>query len=163
MPYSYSDFKQEIRNHFLQNIKTDTFILDVGPGAGSYAQLLPEYKMDAIEIYEPYVSMFQLKNIYKNVYIGDVREFDLSNYDYIILGDVLEHLSVEDALILLDKISNKKYLVAVPYLFEQGEEYGNIYETHLQPDLTENIVIERFKLKTLFSNNRYGYFINYEI
>lgn len=163
MPYSYSDFKPEIRNHFLQNIKTDTFIIDIGPGAGSYAHLLPEYKMDAIEIYEPYINMFNLRSIYKNIYVEDVRNSDLSKYDYVILGDVLEHLSIEDALNLLEKIKDKKYLVAVPYLFEQGEEYGNIYETHLQPDLTENIVIERYGLKTLFSNNRYGYFINYEI
>lgn len=164
MPYSYGYYKQDIRNHFLEKIDYNSKILDVGPGSGTYCKLLsPEYKMDALEIWEPYVDMFKLKDVYQNVIIGDVRHFDMSGYDYIILGDILEHLSIEDATMVLESISDKKYLVAVPYLFEQGEEFGNIHETHLQPDLTEEIMISRYGLNKLFSNDKYGYFINYEI
>lgn len=164
MPYSYGYYKNEIREHFLKNIDIDSKILDVGPGSGTYCKLLsPEYKMDALEIWEPYVEMFKLKDSYQNVIIGDVKNFDMSEYDYIILGDIIEHLSVEDALEVLKSISDKKYLVAVPYLFEQGEEFGNIHETHLQPDLTEEVMIQRYGLNMIYSNDKYGYFINYEI
>lgn len=164
MPGSNPDFKNEIKEHFYTNFKgcTDIRILDVGPGAGTYAQLLyPDFKMDCVEIFEPYINEYNLKKIYENVYLGDIRTFDTSPYDYIIFGDVLEHLSREDSIKLLDSVKSKKYLVAVPYLYPQGSCYGNVHETHLQPDLTEEKMMVFYKLKKLFGNSGYGYFINY--
>jgi hypothetical protein len=80
------------------------------------------------------------------------------------MGDVIEHLSVDDAKKILDSISasNKKCMVAVPYLFEQGEEYGNVHETHLQPDLTHEIFLSRYpQMNLLYKDENYGYYINY--
>lgn len=166
MPFSYGEFKTEIRNHIVDNFGPSTRILDVGPGSGSYGNLLkPHYKeLYAIEIHEPYINMFNLREIYREVYLGNIISFDLRPYDYIILGDVLEHLTQSDALELLAKIKeqNKKVLVAVPYQYEQGEEYGNIYETHHQPDLTIGVMYQRYPdLRLIYGNNKYGYFINY--
>ena len=77
------------------------------------------------------------------------------------MGDVLEHLTVEESKSVLNKMKDKKVMVAVPYLFEQGEEMGNIYETHHQPELTHELMIERYGLTPLYTNERYGYYINY--
>ena len=65
---------------------------------------------------------------------------------------------------LLNKIHRmgKKAMVAVPYKFEQGEEYGNIHETHHQPDLTVAIMYQRYPmLRLIYGDLRYGYYINY--
>jgi 2-polyprenyl-3-methyl-5-hydroxy-6-metoxy-1,4-benzoquinol methylase len=59
---------------------------------------------------------------YDNVYLG-ILEFNVENYDFIILGDVLEHIPVKLAQELINKFQRKgiEYMVAVPYMMEQGE------------------------------------------
>ena len=43
---------------------------------------------------------------------------------------------------------------------KQGEYFGNKYETHHQPDLTPEVMSIRYpKLKMIYSNNEYGYYI----
>jgi hypothetical protein len=102
--------------------------------------------------------------LYKEIYIGDICDFDFSNFDYLILGDILEHIEVERAIELVNKIhnSNKKCLIAIPYMYPQGSHDGNIYETHHQPDLTHDVFLNRYSnMKCLFRNELYGYYINY--
>lgn len=166
MPYSYTLFKDEVKNHLINNVSSSAFILDVGPGCGTYSHLLKEHfpYMDAIEIFENYIEQFDLHNKYSNVIVGDIREFDFSHYDYIILGDVLEHLSVYDAKVILNTIQENsiKCLVAVPYQYEQGTYMDNVHETHLQPDLTHDLFLHRYPMmKLLVGDDKYGYYINY--
>jgi len=166
MPNSYTFFKAEIRQWFIDNIPSDTRILDVGPGQGTYSDLLRDlgYRMDAVEIWAPYVDQFNLRAKYDNVYIGDILTFNVNCYDFIILGDVLEHISTEDAQELLTKfdLMEKRFLVAVPYMMPQdGAEYGNEYETHHQADLTLDVMLERYPgLEKLYDNQWYGYYVN---
>lgn len=167
MPYSTGYLKNEVKAHFLKNVSQNLRILDAGAGCGTYSNLLKADfpNMDGIEIFTNYIDMFDLKNKYNNLYVGNVLEFDLSTYDYIILGDIIEHMTHEDAKSFLDKLQNddKLCLVGVPYNFEQGAEFGNVHETHLQPDLTEEIFLSRYpNMKLLFGNHEYGYFVNYE-
>jgi acetyl-CoA carboxylase biotin carboxylase subunit len=64
-----------------------------------------------------------------------------------------------------DKITakDKLCLVAVPYMYEQGTEFENVYETHHQPDLTKEIFLERYpQMKYLCGDDHYGYFVNYD-
>lgn len=141
-------------------------ILDVGPGSGSYGIKLRDYfkHIDACEIYEPYVSQFVLKGIYRSVYVQNIVNFDYNRYDYIILGDVLEHLSIEEAQGLISDITiHRNYcMAAIPYEMEQGEVGGNVYETHLQADLTHDIFLKRYpQMRLLFKNNVYGLYVNY--
>jgi hypothetical protein len=92
-------------------------------------------------------------------------EFDFDSYDYLIMGDVLEHITFVQAKNLLDKITakDKLCLVAVPYMYEQGTEFDNVYETHHQPDLTKDVFLERYpQMKYLCGDDHYGYFVNYD-
>lgn len=167
MPISFDFYKDVIRDWILYSIPRSSKILDIGPGIGTYSELVRShgYKMDAVEIWQPYIDTYELNNKYDNVYNDDIlnksAEF-IDQYDFFILGDVLEHLTIEDAqkFIELLQSKNKKYLVAVPYCLEQGEYEGNVYETHLQPDLTPENMLERYpQLKFLCGNELYGYYI----
>jgi hypothetical protein len=165
MPYSSTAFKEEIKRHILSNIPAHTKMLDVGPGAGTYGLLLGSYfSMDGLEIYEPYVDKFKLNSIYNKIIIGNVLAFDFTGYDYIIMGDILEHLPKYEAINLIGRINSagKKCLIAVPYLYEQGEYDGNVHEIHHQPDLTHEIFLERYpSMHLLYKDEGYGYYINY--
>lgn len=165
MPYSSTAFKEEIKRHVLLNIPATTKMLDVGPGAGTYGLLLgPYFSMDGLEIHEPYIDKFELKKIYKNVMVGNILAFDISPYDYIIMGDILEHIPKYEAMNLVARINSagKKCLIAVPYLYEQGEYDGNVHEIHHQADLTHEIFLERYPcMKLLYKDDGYGYYINY--
>ena len=165
MPHSYPFFKEDVKQWFIDNLPPGTKILDVGPGEGTYADLLEGlgYEMHAIEIYEPYVDRFYLKSKYKKVHVNNIMNFRpaLGAYDFVILGDVLEHLTEADAKILIQDIKDRNMgcLVAVPYMMEQGEWEGNIHETHHQPDLTRHNVLERYPdLELLYANELYGYY-----
>lgn len=166
MPNSYSFYKPEIKEYFRYHVSHKKKILDVGPGQGTYAKLFGEfgYNMDALEVWAPYIDEFKLWNHYGVVHNGDIRTFDYSEYDYIILGDILEHLTAEEGQKLITDITNsgKECLVAVPYMMAQdGEEYGNEYETHLQEDLTHDVMKTRYpQLIELYSNHLYGYYTN---
>lgn len=166
MPYSYDYFKIEVGKHIIKTQPQSSKILDVGAGSGKYGAMLRMWfnNIDALEIFEPYIEQFNLKEIYNNVYNDNIIHFDIAEYDYIIMGDILEHLSIKDAKELIKKIthSGKKCLVAIPYTMEQGEVNGNIYETHLQPDLTHEVFLFRYPImKELYRNHEYGYYINY--
>ena len=166
MPNSYSYFKSEIKQWFIDNVPLSTRILDVGAGQGTYSDLLRNlgYRMDAVEIWAPYVDQFNLRAKYDNVYVGDILTFDVRPYDFIILGDVLEHIPTDEATNLLTEfdLMEKRFLVAVPYMMPQdGEEYGNEYETHHQEDLTPDVMLERYPgLEKLYDNQWYGYYVN---
>jgi hypothetical protein len=167
MPYSYTLFKDEVKVHFLNFISKGISILDVGAGCGTYSDLLRGDfpNMDALEIFTPYIEQFNLRAKYNNVIVGDITDFDISKYEYLIMGDVLEHLSVSDAQSIINKIQANDILslVAVPYNYEQGTYMGNVHETHLQPDLTPELVAERYpSLKLLIGDDKYGYYVNYD-
>lgn len=165
MPKSYPLFKNEIKNKIIESFDHDIEILDVGAGAGIYSDLLyGTFKnLDAIEIFPNYIGWFGLKDKYREVIEGDINNFDFSKYGLLIMGDVLEHLTIEDAKNLIEKIegNNQTVIVAVPYLFKQEEVFGNVYEVHLQDNLTHNIMEERYPTLNLICRNEvYGYYWN---
>ena len=138
MPYSTPLGKKAIKQWIFKHIQTGSYILDLGCGYGTYADLIgnPDYIMDAVEVYEPYLE--QCINKYRSVYCMNLMDFPfLQNYDLIIMGDVLEHLTVEDAQAIIPKLLShcKWLLIAVPFKLPQDSVDGNDYETHLQPEL----------------------------
>lgn len=149
-----------IENEFMAS----SSVLDVGAGKGKYRLLLPEYShVDAVEIWERYVTGYRLREMYRAVYVRNivelVQEFGMADvkYDVVIMGDVLEHLTVNDAQITLTWLKRVagELLVIVPYNYEQGEEHGNPYQRHEQPDLTVESMHERYpelRLVTIVTN-----------
>ena len=149
-----------IRENFPQNAK----ILDVGACDGKWRKLLPEYTMDAVEAFLP--NCERISTLYRVTFNADVSELKYDDYDLIIFGDVIEHMSVEAAqktLIYADTHC-RDMIVAVPYLFKQGPLYGNPWEVHKQDDLTAENFAERYpKLAVLYDTNQNYCFYHKEL
>lgn len=162
---SYPKFKQEVKEYLINLLPQGAYVLDVGGGDGTYGKLLYDYfKIDTIEIFQGAVEHLKSAGYYENVWHGDIRTSIIhKRYHLIVLGDVIEHMTVEDAKTVIKMCENQAdyVLIAVPYLYKQGALYGNQHETHLQPDLTPAIFDERYKGYTrLFGDANYGYYIN---
>lgn len=156
------------------NFDPSTLIIDIGAGQGAYRKLFPEYCMDGIEICDLYIKDFKLRELYREVFCCDAVDFSYSrkNYELAILGDVLEHMTVQNAKDLLLKLKNEEISMVfqIPYMAVKGINSGwgsreNVYEYHIQDDLTHEIFMERYKefdLKLLRKNQWCGiYYIFY--
>ena len=135
-------------------------ILDVGAGSGTYYDALRNAgysgRIDACEIWQPYIEEFDLVNKYDDVYNTSIQNLSKSMttfpepnrpYDIVIFGDILEHMTKEDALEIWDnlpKITNYS-LITIPIIhYHQGEINGNPYEVHVKNDWSHEEVLESF-------------------
>ena len=164
MPLSTPVFKPETVNHLKEKFDSNATILDVGPGAGFYSNELREFfpKMYGIEIYEPWIGIYNLSSKYEDVWVGNILEYNFEWYDIILLGDVVEHIEETAAIELIKRIYNKcgELVIAIPFEAPQGEWGGNIYETHLQSNLTHESFMEKYHgFKPLKYRNDYGVYI----
>lgn len=166
MPTSYRRYNRRIKELLRNRFPVTTTVLDVGPGKGKYATLLDEYTVDCLEVWEPYVGLFKLRAKYRTVLVGDVIDFHhFSDYQLVILGDVLEHLSSIDGQDVVDRIiaAGCALFVAVPFRSKQGTVHGNIYETHLQADLTPEVMFRRYpRLFCMYKDRKYGLYLGPE-
>ena len=125
MPSSSFGGKFIIIRNVLQLIDDGVFeqvgtVLDVGAGQGTYfdylAHNMPGYSWIALEAFEPYVETYGLREKYDDVIVGDFREFsfiDTDEVDIVFLGDVLEHMSKEDALECVNKAKHRSTLTVI--------------------------------------------------
>lgn len=134
----------------IAELKPKTF-LDIGAGEGTYGTLVKEHSPETVrhgvEIWAPYVKTYGLEDIYDKIYVCDARIFFDYKYDLVILGDVLEHMTRDDAVELWSKISSsaRAAIISIPIIYlPQGEEEGNPYETHVKPDWTHEEVLSTF-------------------
>lgn len=159
---SYDFGKDEIVAWVKDNFPKGATCLDVGACDGKWSRLLGDYLlMDAVEIFPKNIIDHNLTEKYRNAFCGDVKDLEYEWYDLIIFGDVIEHMTVENAQKVLEyaRPRCKDMIVAVPYLYSQGAEYGNPWEVHIQNDLTHEIFNERYKgFKPLIANNEYAYY-----
>ena len=162
---SYDDGKSEIvayildlaRNKYKRLSKTSSFrILDVGAcdgkwadliqGAAVYQKKLPAIRMDAVEAWVP--NAMQIVAKYDRVYATEMQRFvyRAGTYDLALFGDVIEHMTPEDARMVLDYALARcgEVIVGVPFRYPQGPIYGNPYERHIQDDLTHELFMERY-------------------
>lgn len=124
--------------------EADPFLVwDVGPGDGTYSDLVREdtaCHWTAVEVWEPYVTQYDLHRKYNSVVVQDIRSVDFSfsridSNSLIIFGDVLEHMPEDDArkLILKAKQHFRWILVSIPVVHApQGAVNGNPYEEHVK-------------------------------
>jgi hypothetical protein len=129
-----------------------TVIWDIGPGEGTYYHLIEEsgndqfvgnlYHWVGVEIWKPYITEYHLDSCYDLILNKDIREYSFegrvdpqNNESLIIFGDVLEHMTEDEARAVIMKA--KKYfryiLVSIPIVHApQGEVNGNPYEAHVK-------------------------------
>ena len=115
-------------------------ILDVGPGVGTYLDLLrpllPASDWTGLEIHRPYAERYGLADRYDDLLIGDVRSFDWrahGQWDLVIFGDVLEHLDLPHARRAWQwaRAHSAHVLGSLPIVHHpQGAHGGNVHECH---------------------------------
>ena len=165
MPYSYTLWDSATLQYIDKNYQKNISILDVGPGEGKYSRLLHQYKnIDGVEIYQKYIVQFGLVDKYRKVFNMDIMNFnEFGNYSLVIMGDILEHLTIDDTKKLLNNIlMTSDLIVQIPYEYEQGEYDGNVHETHLQPELTYELFLSRyseFNFQYIVGGNEGGVFV----
>ena len=127
-------------------------VLDVGAGQGTYLNLIRDglgqnVIVDAIEVWDPYIKEFNLVQRYNQVFCVDVRKATKFDYDLVILGDILEHMTEDEAVQLWHNISlQAKYaLISIPIIhYHQDAINGNPYEVHVEEDWTVERVLNKF-------------------
>jgi predicted TPR repeat methyltransferase len=154
MSYSLKSGKAETLAWFQANEATIKTVVDIGPGSGTYIKLIREDAQccaDAnwigVEIWKPYIEEFNLERRYTQVLNQDVRTVDWTvlNPDVVIAGDVLEHMTKEDAIILVDRILqvSKTLIVSIPirYMPQDEHAYPNPHEEHVKDDWSHEEVM----------------------
>lgn len=141
----------EPRSWVIDKIKSiDPYtILDIGAGEGTWADLLNHLnkQIDAIEVFKPYIEKYGLRKKYDSVFNVNVLDWDDFNYDLVILGDVLEHMTKDEAITLMERVaSSAKYaIITIPIIhFPQGIEENNPFERHIKDDWTHQEVLDTF-------------------
>jgi hypothetical protein len=126
-------------------------VLDVGAGLGFYSQFRrPGQHWTAVDIWGPFAQAYELDKKYDRVIIGDMRFMDWRHFvplDLVICGDVLEHMTKDDAIGLLQlALSNTRVvLVSIPIeLSHQGAALGNPFEKHVKPDWSHEECVASF-------------------
>ena len=160
---SYDYGKIEVLHWIRRNFYEGQTCLDVGACDGKWSDLLGGYlKIDACEIFSPNIWAHHLKEKYRRVFNLDINEMEYKHYDLIIIGDVIEHMSVENAQKALAYALPrcKDLIVGVPFLYAQGALYGNQWERHIQDDLTPELFAQRYpQLQLLYdTGHQYAYY-----
>jgi hypothetical protein len=123
-------------------------VMDIGPGLGKWGFLAREaldfmpgrmdrdswnveiIGMDAYAYSSPILDW-----VYDRVEIGDaaVQADAITDFDLVIMGDVIEHFPKQDGLLLLDTLlrSNRNVLLTTPLRFFEQDVRENPYEKHL--------------------------------
>lgn len=116
-------------------------MLDIGAGAGKYGKIAREImgtasSTTALEIDEEYIKTFSLATIYDVVLSGSsdqlIKDPSL-RYDFVVLGDVLEHMRKSDGIDLLNFLYYRtSYIfIVLPADFEQDAVDGHAAEAHI--------------------------------
>ena len=155
--------KDQIKEYIMRNVPSGSTCLDVGACDGKYWQMLHDHlgSMDAVEIFQPNIDRHRLNEKYNHVFNQSVVGLEYDHYDLIIFGDIIEHLTVEDAqqVLAYAQTHADEIIVAVPFLYPQPAIYGNPWEEHKQPELTFDLFMARYEgFEPILRNERFCYF-----
>jgi len=152
MPMSSAEGKSWIRDRvFALAADGPVSVLDIGPGVGTYAKLLAGpsvHRIVGVEVWQPYVETYRLHELYDDIVLGDVRGVDLPAADVVILGDVAEHMSGDEARDLWARCADaamRAVYLSIPIVhYPQHEIEGNPYEVHVEKNWDHDRVLARF-------------------
>jgi len=158
MPYSSDAGKEYIdwRLSVITTGKPTGWVLDVGCGSGTYHNRyannwLKGYKWVGVEVWEPYVDKFKLAEKYDTLIIKDISNFWKDHnggiFDICFFGDVLEHMSKEDAVWNVEQALKyaDNVIISIPCgYYPQDEFEGNPYERHVKDDWTMQEALDTF-------------------
>ncbi|MFC3688638.1 class I SAM-dependent methyltransferase [Aquipuribacter hungaricus] len=149
MPISSSEGKDWTRQK-LRDLAPES-LLDVGAGAGTYARLVAEQRparLVALEVFEPYVERYGLRELYDEVLVGDARTTELPEADVVVMGDVAEHMTVEEAQDLwrrAGEAARRAVYMSIPIVhYPQGALEHNDHEVHVVDDWDHDKVLAAF-------------------
>ena len=146
MPFSSHSGKEFIKSLNL-NAKT---VLDVGAGCGTYRSMFPTLGQHwtALEVWQPYVDKYNLRDKYDTVIVEDLRTWNpTKTYDICFCGDILEHMTEKEAVQVLNKLREiaTTVIVSIPIgYYPQGEYEGNPYEIHVEDHWTHPRFVNAF-------------------
>ena len=151
MPYSDPSNKDWTKEK-IKELNPAT-VLDIGCGAGVYSDIVREVlgkdvRIDGVEVWQPYIDQFNLELKYDTLFNLDVRNTNNFKYDLVIFGDILEHMSKDDAIEVWNKVAKSaKYgIISIPIIhYPQGHAHGNPYEEHIKDDWSTKEILETFQ------------------
>lgn len=136
---------KHVARQWIEDLRLNT-VLDLGAGVGTYSIMCwkPGQHWTALEVFEPYVEMFNLWGKYDHVIVADARKAVYEDYDLIIAADMLEHMQKDEAKELLKTLfaHARHVLICFPVIHHDqhaGAE-GNDYETHIDHWTDEEMV-----------------------
>jgi len=147
--------KPQTLEWFVNNQTSIGRILDIGAGSGTYINLIKlknniciDAEWVAIEAWKPYIDKFDLESKYNTVINKDARKLnwnELGKFDVAIAGDVLEHMTKEEAILLVEQIIEncKTLIISIPIThLPQDEINGNPFEVHVKDNWCHEEVLE---------------------
>lgn len=147
MPFSSDSGKWAIRR--IVNQIDPNRVLDVGAGCGTYSKLFrrPRQHWTGLEIWRPYIKKYGLLDLYDEIIEVDARAWQPNgHWDVAFAGDILEHMTADEARTLLDKLRAvaDTVIVSIPIgYYPQGIYEGNPYEQHVVDHWTDEAVRSR--------------------
>jgi predicted TPR repeat methyltransferase len=155
VPFSSGIGKEETLRWVKEIAPSINRVLDIGAGSGTYAKMLKvNHKVcnsanwTGVEVWEPYIEKYKLNDLYDRLVNQDARQLnwdELGEFDIAFAGDVLEHMTKQEAIDLVEKIllHCKCLVISIPtMIYHQGEAHGNPYEVHVKPDWSHEEVKE---------------------
>ncbi len=155
MPFSKSDNVPQvidILNRLSNGRKKKMKILDVGCGWGKWGFLFRgwldtevsgnqkekwTHRIDGLEVFKPHITPVHTY-LYNNIYTEDFRTFfksdKMEQYDLVIMGDVLEHVVLEEGMQSIKDVGKKckTLIVSAPnYKDNCKAKFGNPAEAHM--------------------------------
>jgi predicted TPR repeat methyltransferase len=154
MAYSDKRGKTTIKE-WVSKISNVNKILDIGVGAGTYRELFQDTSLNnshwtGIEVWKPFIEKFDLEKKYNRIVCEDARTInykDLDQFDICFAGDVLEHMTKEEAQHLINKLleSCRHIIISIPIIhYPQGAKFKNPYERHVKDDWSHEEVLDSF-------------------
>jgi hypothetical protein len=108
-------------------------VTDVGAGSGTYRRLLAAEAASAhwtaVEVWEPYVEEYALEQLYDEVFLGPVRDFDFiaARPDLVLFGDVIEHMTKDEAVRVVSRAVSAAHLGIAKIMRGQADLYPNFH------------------------------------